>query len=86
MKLILLLLLISYTLSIKLRQDDEYYNPNVGVTFFFIQNTDPNKPPSDSEGNRKKEISNGMLLSNKKRTINVETGKYKDIYGSLSKD
>jgi hypothetical protein len=59
--------------------DNEFLNPNAG-------STDPMRPPIHIEEVRRKGTSNGVLLNNKRRTVNFETGIYPEMYLELKKD
>ncbi len=61
------------------QQSDEYFNPN-------LTNTDLSNPGKDSEMIRQEGLSNGIVLSNKKRTANFETGEFPEMYLDLKKD
>ncbi len=60
-------------------QDDDYYNKENG-------SSDPNTPSKEIEMLRKESLSNGVLVLDKKRTCNVETGKYPEYYLDLRRD
>lgn len=57
----------------------EFLNPEAG-------STDPLKPAIHYEEIRKKGTSNGILLNNRRRTVNFETGQYPEMYLELRKD
>lgn len=61
------------------RQDDDYYNKENG-------SSDPNIPSKEIEMLRKESLSNGVLIVDRKRTCNVETGKYPEYYLDLRRD
>lgn len=60
-------------------QDDDYYNKENG-------SSDPNVPSKEVEMLRKESLSNGVLVVDRKRTCNVETGKYPEYYLDLRRD
>lgn len=55
---------------------DMYFNEN-------IEKTDRTVPSSDNSFIRNSGLSNGLLLSNNKRTLNVETTRYMAYYNDL---
>ena len=59
--------------------DNEFLNVNSG-------STDPFKPAPHYEEVRKKDVSNGMILSKRRRTVNIETGEFAFMYTDLRKD
>ncbi len=59
--------------------DNEYLNQLSG-------STDPLKPALHYEQVRKQGTSNGVLLNNKRRTVNFETGDYPEMFSELRKD
>jgi hypothetical protein len=76
--------------SQKTDQADDFYNPNQ-------KNADPSIPAKDIEILRQEGIysiylyfylglSNGIVLSNNKRTANFETGDFIEMYSDLRKD
>jgi hypothetical protein len=60
-------------------QDDDYFNKETGTN-------DPNKPSKEIEMLRKEGLSNGVLVVDRKRICNFETGKYPEYYLDLRKD
>ena len=63
----------------KNRQADDYYNPN-------SKSSDPNNPGKELEKIRQEGLSNGIVMSNNKRTANIETGEYPEMYTDLTKE
>lgn len=63
----------------RFKQDEDYYNPNTGQT-------DRQKPMEEIEIIRKKGLSNGVIIFDRKRTVNFETGKYSHYFSELRKD
>jgi hypothetical protein len=59
--------------------ENEFLNPNAG-------GTDPAEPTPHYEQIRKSKISNGVVLSQKRRTVNVETGDFPEMFLDLRKD
>jgi len=59
--------------------DNEFLNQNAG-------STDPAEPTPHYEQIRKTKLSNGIVLSNKRRTINTETGDFPEMFLDLRKD
>jgi hypothetical protein len=61
-------------------QNDDYYNPREK------QSDLNNHPGKDVEMIRQEGLSNGIVLSSNKRTGNMETGEFPEMYEDLSKD
>ncbi len=60
-------------------QDDDFFNKENG-------SSDPSLPSKEVEMLRKESLSNGVLVVDRKRTCNVETGKYPEYYLDLRRD
>jgi hypothetical protein len=63
----------------RFKQDDEFFNVNEG-------SSDRNFPLKDLEILRKEGLSNGLIMFDRKRTANIESGKYSKYYTELRKD
>lgn len=61
------------------RQEDDFFNRD-------SHTSDPNSPLKEIEMLRKENLSNGVLIIDRKRTCNFETGKYPSYYLDLRKD
>ncbi len=60
-------------------QDEDYFNPKG-------KSSDANIPGKEIEIIRQEGLSNGIVLVNKKRTANVETGEFTEMFSDLRKD
>lgn len=63
----------------RFKQDEDYYNPDVGAK-------DRMNPMEEVEIIRKQRLSNGIVMFDRKRTVNVETGKYANYFQELRKN
>ncbi len=59
--------------------DNDYLNPDAG-------STDPMKPGEHYETIRRRGVSNGVVLNNRRRTVNFEDGILSEMYLELRKD
>jgi hypothetical protein len=59
--------------------DNEFLNSGAG-------SNDPLVPAKHHEEIRRKDISNGVLLNRRRRTVNFETGDYPEMFLDLKKD
>jgi hypothetical protein len=60
-------------------QDDDFFNKETG-------SSDPNQPLREIEMLRKDSLSNGVVIVDRKRILNVETGNFPAYYMDLRKD
>ena len=61
------------------KQENDYFNPEA-------KNSNPNVPGKEMEMIRQEGLSNGIVLSENRRTANIETGEFPEMFRDLTKE